>query len=139
MNECRRKSAHSSSESLNHLNNHTQQHGFISKLITDIRKLYIYDPCGRKWMNEKPKHRKAYEPTEVIYWFFLDDRITSRSLHVYRKKLLGFSYLSRCSIDLYCLFLDWTYREHNNAWILDSSCYLCRIPSSFSRKTSFKF
>lgn len=66
MGECRRKSSHSSSESLSHQKDHALiNHGFVSKLVNDIRKLYDYEPDKIKWMNEKPEHRKAYEPTEV--------------------------------------------------------------------------
>lgn len=68
MTESRRKSAHSSSESLNYQKDHKQTaevRGFINKLLVDIKKVYNFHP-EIKWMNEKPKCRKAYEPTEVI-------------------------------------------------------------------------
>lgn len=70
--ECRRKASHSSSEFFNHAYRDRQHDvGFINKLVADIKKLYVYPPNEKiRWMNEKPKNRKAYEPTEVGYWFF---------------------------------------------------------------------
>jgi hypothetical protein len=69
MSESRRKSSHSSSEALSQLKDNQQvkhhHSGFVNKLISDLRKLYVYQPEQIKWMNEKPKHKKAYEPTEV--------------------------------------------------------------------------
>lgn len=68
MTESRRKSCHSSEEYLNNQKDHQQvPHGFINKLVSDVRKLCVYHPDQIKWMNEKPEHRKAYEPTEVNY------------------------------------------------------------------------
>ena len=73
MTETRRKSSHSSTETLSQLKDHQQVNysvsGFVNKLISDLRKLYVYQPNQIKWMNEKPKHKRAYEPTEVIYRF----------------------------------------------------------------------
>lgn len=66
MNENRRKSTHSSDEFLNSAKDQ-KVHGFVNKIIADVKKLYVYEPDQIKWMNEKPKHRKAYEPTEVSF------------------------------------------------------------------------
>lgn len=67
----RRKSTHSSNELLNQKDHPIVPSGFINKLVSDIKKLYVYQPNESvKWMNEKPKNRKAYEPTEVFYRFF---------------------------------------------------------------------
>lgn len=83
MSQCRRKSTHSSDESLHQRKDH--KHGFISKLANDLRKLYFYETGllwnnfyakeifwmnlhetdQIKWMNAKPARRQAYEPTEV--------------------------------------------------------------------------
>lgn len=73
MSECRRKSStHSSTESLSQAKDHrlTPQ-GFANKLLADIKKISVYEPNSVKWMNEKPKNRKAYEPTEVIIDFLI--------------------------------------------------------------------
>ena len=64
MNECRRKSSHSSNESLKDAKDHHIS-GFANKLAADIKKLYVYETNSIKWMNERPKTKKAYEPTEV--------------------------------------------------------------------------
>ena len=69
MDELRRKSTHSSNEFLNNSKPHHEHvHGFVNKLVADIKKLYVYEPNQIKWMNEKPGHRKAYEPTEVTFY-----------------------------------------------------------------------
>lgn len=66
MNECRRKSSHSSTESLQqNVEKSNSLNGFLRKLTIDLKKLILYEPNQIKWMNEKPKHKKAYEPTEV--------------------------------------------------------------------------
>lgn len=68
MSECRRKSStHSSTESLSQAKDHRlSPQGFANKLLADIKRICVYEPNSVKWMNEKPKNRKAYEPTEVI-------------------------------------------------------------------------
>lgn len=73
MTEFKRKSTQSTDEFLSISKDHENQqvNGFVSKLVADIRKLYVYQPNQIKWMNERPKHRKAYEPTEVKYIDFL--------------------------------------------------------------------
>lgn len=38
---------------------------FKFKLQQDCSKLYNYNTHKIKWVNEKPRKRKAYEPTEV--------------------------------------------------------------------------
>lgn len=68
MSECRRKS----STDFNSKDLHQQNHGFVNKFVADVKKLYIYEPNKIKWMNEKPKSRRAYEPTEVNAKFFID-------------------------------------------------------------------
>lgn len=40
--------------------------GFVDKIVADVKKLCSYEPSQIKWMNEKPRCHKAYEPTEVI-------------------------------------------------------------------------
>lgn len=69
MSECRRKSTQSSDEFLNNSKDQKVHfRGFVNKLVADVKKLYVYEPNQIKWMNEKPKHRKAYEPTEVTFY-----------------------------------------------------------------------
>lgn len=71
MSECRRKSStHSSTESLSQAKDHklTPQ-GFANKLLADIKRISVYELHSVKWMNQRPKNRKAYEPTEVIIDF----------------------------------------------------------------------
>lgn len=65
----RRSSAHHASQE--QLHQPKKIHGFVNKLFADIRKLCVYQPDQIKWMNEKPKQRKAYEPTEVRLLIFL--------------------------------------------------------------------
>jgi hypothetical protein len=46
---------------------------FTTKLFEDCQKLYNYDTYKIKWINEPPKARKAYEPTEVS--IYLNDQV----------------------------------------------------------------
>lgn len=68
MTTIRRKSSSHSDSSPTHQHSpqhHHQHEGFLIKLINDVRRLYYYETHQIKWMNEKPKPKKAYEPTEV--------------------------------------------------------------------------
>lgn len=133
MSECRRKSStHSSTESLSQAKDHrlTPQ-GFANKLLADIKRICVYEPNSVKWMNEKPKNRKAYEPTEVIIDFLIFRQafccyITENGL----KKVFSCVCAGRAGqchakirrrADLFPtpLFLDWTHCQHYHAWLLD--------------------
>lgn len=88
MSESRRKSsAHSSTESVSQVKDHrlTPQ-GFANKLFADVKKICVYEPHSVKWMNEKPKNRKAYEPTEVIIDFLIFRQVFSLLHHCERVK-----------------------------------------------------
>lgn len=79
MSECRRKSStHSVTESASLVKEHrlTPQ-GFANKLYADVKKICVYEPHSVKWMNEKPKNRKAYEPTEVIIDFLIFRQVSA--------------------------------------------------------------
>lgn len=75
MSECCRKSTPSSDELLSVAKDHQPQQiqisGFVDKIVADVKKLCIYNEASQiKWMNEKPRAQKAYEPTEVIIIFY---------------------------------------------------------------------
>lgn len=70
MSECRKRLSLSGTDD-EHSKPSTPKHDpdilktFSTKLIEDCQKLYNYDTYKIKWVNEAPKTRKAYEPTEV--------------------------------------------------------------------------